>query len=414
MNKGIEERCAESLRRRPRNVCGSTREVDMSRTFDTGSSRSGMRRRIRKALVAALALPALAVVPPADAVGFGENVEWVGTFPLTNDSAGARRLGNYFYITTSSVLYIFDITDPVAPELTGFLPFPQSPQFAQEDVDTNGKILLIGNSVIDVSDKANPEVISTHGGSSHTISCILDCTWAYASNGVIVDLRDPANPRTSTSSWRTGMPGGSAHDVTEVAPGLIMTSTDPLLFLDAREDPEDPILIGLGPNRNRFTHGNLWPRQGQDKFVLVGGESGASVGCSNASAQFVTLDATNGWPTYDEEGNLTKLGEYTVIDEYRVRQGTFTDGHPPVNQWCAHWFETHSSYEDGGLVAMAWYEHGVRMLDIKPDGQIEEVGWYVPVGGMTSGVYWITDRIMYASDYQRSFDILRYTGPLPG
>jgi len=373
-----------------------------------------MKGRLRKALVATLALPALAMVPPADAVGFGENVEWVGTFPLTNDSAGARRLGNYFYITTSSVLYIFDITDPVAPELTGFLPFPQSPQFAQEDVDTNGKILLIGNSVIDVSDKANPEVLSTHGGSSHTISCVLDCTWAYASNGTIVDLRDPANPRTSTSSWRTGMPGGSAHDVTEVAPGLIMTSTDPLLLLDAREDPEHPVLIGLGPNRNRFTHGNLWPRQGQDKFVLVGGESGASVGCSDASAQFVTMDATEGMPTYDEEGNLVKLGEYEVIDEYRVQAGTYTDGHAAVNQWCTHWFETHSSYEDGGLVAMAWYEHGVRMLDIKPDGQIEEVGWYVPVGGMTSGVYWITDRIMYASDYQRSFDILRYTGPLPG
>jgi len=370
-----------------------------------------MRRRIRKALVAALALPALAVVPPADAVGFGENVEWVGTFPLTNDSAGARRLDNYFYITTSSVLYIFDITDPVAPELTGFLPFPQSPQFAQEDVDTNGKILLIGNSVIDVSDKENPEILSTHGVSSHTITCVLDCKWAYGSEGQIVDLRDPSNPRTSSSRWPAP---GNTHDVTEVAPGLIMSSSDPLLFLDAREDPENPVLIGRGPNRNRFTHGNLWPRQGQDKFLLVGGESGASVGCSSPSAQFVTMDATEGMPTYDEEGNLVKLGEYEMIDEYRVQAGTYTDGHAAVNQWCTHWFETHSSYEDGGLVAMAWYEHGVRMLDIKPDGQIEEVGWYVPVGGMTSGVYWITDRIMYASDYQRSFDILRYTGPLPG
>lgn len=84
-----------------------------------------------------------------------------------------------------------------------------------------------------------------------------------------------------------------------------------------------------------------------------------------------------------------------------------------MNQWCTHWFEPHSSYRDGGLVAMAWYEHGVRMLNVKPDGQIEEVGWFVPVAGMTSGVYWITDRIMYATDYQRSFDILEYTGPLP-
>lgn len=350
---------------------------------------------------------------PADAVGFGSNVEWVGTIPLTNDSAGARRLGNYFYITTSTALRIFDIRDPLNPVMTGILPFDQSPQFAQENIDTNGKILLIDDSVIDVSDKANPEILSTHSVSSHTITCVLDCTWAYGSEGQIVDLRNPAQPRVSPNRWGTGKPRGSGHDVTEVAPGIIMTSTDPLQLLDARQDPENPTLIGVGPNRARFTHGNYWPQQGQDKFLLVGGESAASVGCSSSSAQFVTLDASAGWPTYDSSGNLVKMGEYKQIDEYRVRQGTYTDGHAPVNQWCAHWFETHSTYKDGGLVAMAWYEHGVRMLDIKPDGQIEEVGWYVPLAGSTSGVYWISDRIMYTTDYQRSVDILRYTGPLP-
>lgn len=372
-----------------------------------------MNRVLRLILTFALALPALALIPSAQAVGFGLNVEWVGTIPLTNDSAGARKLGNYFYITTSTALRIYDIHDPLNPVQTGFLQFTQTPQFAQEDVDTNGKILLIDDSVIDVSDKANPKVIATHGGSSHTISCVLDCTWAYASNGVIVDLRNPAQPRTSTSRWGTGMPKSSGHDVTEIAPGIVMTSTDPLMLLDARQDPEHPVLIGLGPNRNRFTHGNLWPQQGQDKFLLVHGESGVGAGCPSADAQFVTMDATKGHPTYDDQGKLVKLGEFAQIDEYRVRAGTYTDGHPAINQWCTHWADIHPSYKDGGLLAMAWYEHGIRMLNIKPDGQIEEAGWYVPLAGSTSGVYWITDRIMYATDYQRSIDILRYTGPLP-
>ncbi|MGH2710483.1 MAG: LVIVD repeat-containing protein [Actinomycetota bacterium] len=367
---------------------------------------------MKRLLALALGLSTLALIPPAQAVGFGQNVEWLGTIPLTNDSAGARRLGNYFYITTSTALRIFDITDPLNPALTGILQFPQSPQFAQEDVDTNGKIALIDNSVIDVSDKANPVVLSTHSVSSHTISCVLDCTWAYGSEGQIIDLRNPAQPRVSASRWGNGKPRGSGHDVTEVAPGIVMTSTDPLQLLDARQDPENPTLIGLGPTRNRFTHGNLWPRQGQDKFLLVHGESGAGVGCPDPDAQFVTMDATKGHPTYDETGKLVKLGEFTQIDEYRVRAGNYMDGHPPVNQWCTHWADTHPSYKDGGLMAMAWYEHGVRMLDIKDDGQIEEVGWYVPLAGSTSGVYWITDRIMYTTDYQRSADILRYTGPL--
>ena len=34
------------------------------------------------------------------------------------------------------------------------------------------------------------------------------------------------------------------------------------------------------------------------------------------------------------------------------------------------------------------------------------------VGGATSGAYWITNRILYAVDYQRGIDILRYTGKL--
>lgn len=371
-----------------------------------------MSRRLRRLLLLPMALPALSLVAPAESVGFGQNVEWVGTVPLTNDSAGGRKFGNYFYLTSSTTLHIFDVSNPTSPVRTGLLQFPQSPQFAQEDVDTNGKILLIDDSVIDVSNKADPKVIGTHDASSHTITCVLDCTWAYASNGEIVDLRNPASPKTSSLRWNAGLAGGS-HDVTEVAPGIILTSSDPMWLLDARQDPEHPVVIGKGPNRGRFTHGNLWPQQGQDRFLLVHGESGSSVGCTSPAAHFVTMDATRGHPTYDEAGNITKIGEFSVIDEYRVRQGTYTDGHAAVNQWCTHWADTHPSYGDGGLVAMAWYEHGVRMLDIKADGQIEEAGWYVPLGGSTSGVYWITDRIMYTTDYQRSMDILRYTGPLP-
>ncbi|MFN2545633.1 MAG: LVIVD repeat-containing protein [Actinomycetota bacterium] len=375
---------------------------------------------MKKALVLAclliFAISGLSVAPTADAVGFGKNVEWVTTVPLNSDSAGARRLGDWFYLTTSTALMIYDIKDPLNPKLTGVLPFQQTPQFAQEDVDTNGKILLIDDSVIDVTDKANPKVISTHGRSSHTITCVLDCTWAYASNGVIVDLRDPAHPVTSTHRWTTGTPVTNSHDVTEIKPGIIVTSTDPVLLLDARDDPEHPVLIGQGPRQNKFTHGNLWPHQGTDKFLLVGGEVGNTVpsDCNKPAAKFWTFDATNGWPTYDENGRMIKQGEFTKIAEWGLSSGSPTDGEfPPVAQWCAHWFDTHPAYRDGGLVAMAYYEHGVRILNVKADGQIEELGWYVPAGGMTSGVYWITDRIMYATDYQRSFDIFQYTGPIP-
>jgi hypothetical protein len=87
----------------------------------------------------------------------------------------------------------------------------------------------------------------------------------------------------------------------------------------------------------------------------------------------------------------------------------YPDGDSPYNQYCAHWFTEHPDFADGGLVAVAWYEHGVRFLDVGEDGMIEEVGWFVPLGGSTSAAYWVTDEIVYTTDYQRGFDILRFT-----
>lgn len=235
-----------------------------------------MSRAARLAAVCLLVLPVLGLHPTAGAVGFGRNVEWVGMVPLNNGSAGARRLGNYFYLTTSNGLRIFDITDPLNPRRVGVLDGMEVSVPGQEDVDTNGRILLVGDRMIDVTDKTNPRVIATHSVSSHTITCVLDCTWAYGSEGQIVDLRDPAKPRVSSRRWTQGTPVENSHDVTEIAPGLVVTSSDPVVFLDARLDPERPVVIGKGPKR----------------------------------AQLVTMDATKGWPTYDEDGNLVSLGTF--------------------------------------------------------------------------------------------------------
>jgi hypothetical protein len=36
----------------------------------------------------------------------------------------------------------------------------------------------------------------------------------------------------------------------------------------------------------------------------------------------------------------------------------------------------------------------------------------MPFGGSTGAIYWITDRILYAIDYNRGMDILKFTGKL--
>ncbi len=354
-----------------------------------------------------------------------DNVEWLGNIPLNTDSAGARILGNYLYVTEDRGLTIYDISDPQLPKPTGFHPLPQMPYFTEEDVDTNGKILLIGGYgdltdgiapinnlfVFDVTNKSLPTLIGrVQGGDAHTISCVLDCTWAYASNGRIIDLRNPAAP-VLAGNWRTSAGAPSAHDVTEVAPGIVVTSSNPLHVLDARQDPANPTtmptpsggLLTARPPDSRFIHGNLWPHGGTDKFLLAGGETSGNCNQTNAGA-FMTFEKV-----VDPE--TQKVTGFQFRDTYRVPTGGLPpDGQSPYDQYCAHWFTIHPTYRDGGLVAMGWYEHGTRFLRINPaDGDITEVGWFLPLGGSTSAAYWVNDEILYSVDYQRGIDILRFT-----
>ena len=189
-----------------------------------------------KKLVAAIVALALALVggpnvaasPVDSATGPGpgyfasDNVEWITNIPVNIDSAGARILGDYFYITTSNGLTIYDISTPESPQRLGFMPMPQQPYFAEEDVDTNGEILLISTLdtlyVIDVEDKSNPTPIGEIAGSDqHTYSCVLDCTYAYGSEGLIISLKDPTQPKL-VGDWTKGTNVTSTHDVTEVKP----------------------------------------------------------------------------------------------------------------------------------------------------------------------------------------------------
>jgi hypothetical protein len=328
-----------------------------------------------------------------------DNVEYVAHVPLNYDSPGARIVGKYLYLTTSRDLRIFDISDPVDPQLVGSLILPQTVYFAQEDVDTNGEILLIGGSVIDVEDKTNPRMIGSHSTFAHTISCVLNCTWAYGSEGQIVNLRNPSRPKLVPSKWGDGKPASDSHDVTEVAPGLVVTSSNPGMLLDARKNPAKPKLLALAPmpNEYRFVHSNLWPRKASDDFLLMGGETVGPT-CNGDSAVFMTFDARR-W---------RKHRSFKLLHEYRVANGLPTNGEAPANLFCTHWFDTHPDFRNGGLVTLAWYEHGTRFLDIDSRGRIKAVGWFVPFGGSTSAAYWATDQIVYAIDYNRGFDILRF------
>jgi hypothetical protein len=357
-----------------------------------------------------LLIPAAAASAQAPGEGFASNAELVKNYGI-GPSSGGRLLGDHFYITTGRALFIYDVKDAENPVQTGTVSIPDPDPAAQrapeEDPDTNGKILLATYNgqliVFDVSDKTKPTVLSTLADvEEHTISCVLDCTWAYGSEGQIVDLRDPKNPKAA-GNWAEEFSPGSTHDVTEVAPGFVMTSTEPIMLLDVRKDPTKPKKIAEAAPPG-FVHATLWPHQMQDRILLVGGEALGPQCEGNKDATFQTWDTTN-WQ---------KTSTFKLVDEYTMTNGTpLTTGTSPAVTFCTHWFEPNSTYRDGGLVGIGWYENGTRFLKIGLDGSIEEVGYFIPMGTRASGVYFRNDRVAYVADYYRGFDVVKFTGDMP-
>ena len=352
------------------------------------------------ALLGAAGLPATAGQQP-DAGLTSPNVTYVATIPLDAGAAtGARLVGKHLYVAGSKSFSIFDVSDPALPKPLSVTPVGFN--FPSEDVDTNGDILLLNDEqgavgelqVWDVRNKSLPSKLATLPNMrDHTFSCVLGCAWAYGSRGSIVDLRDPAHPKLA-GSWGS-LPRTDGFDVTEVSPGMILTSSRTMRLLDARKNVLKPVAVRKGTTSdNRLIHSNRWPRNGKDKFFLVQGETPFTGRCTPQSGAIMTWDAKT----------------FRPVGEYRVTNGVYADGSPPAGAagCTAMWFQQHPSFADGGLVAAGYFEHGVRFLDVDKRGAIREVGYYTPLGGATIASYWITQEIVYAVDLERGIDILRY------
>jgi hypothetical protein len=354
-----------------------------------------MKRRLI-ACSAALAL-ALPIVPPVFAGpspggNSSDNVEWLKLVPFDAVTAtGARLVGKHLYVTSWRNFSIYEVSDPAEPVLLSTTPFGF--EFENEDVSTNGKIMLFSESlprsilhIWDVEDKTNPvEIAALQGAGDHTTSCILACKWSYGSNGSIVNLSDPANPKL-VGDWHKliGLNGG-AHDVEEFKRGFVIVSTysTPLLLLDVRKPLEPKVLAqGEHPAPGQWIfHAARWPNRGKDRFLLMQGEG--------SSGPFVTYD-TRGW-------RRTKT--FRLVDSFTVENSTAS----------SHWFEEHPNFRNGGLVTIGWYGKGTRFLKVSPEGKVKEVGWFEPWAQRSGfSAYWLSRDLVYGIDLYRGIDILRF------
>ncbi len=383
---------------------------------------------------AALALLALIAVGSSSSVAAPARRGWepvpggwvsgpvthVKTVPFdAGGGVGATRLGKYLYVTTFRGFSIYNVDRVTDPRLLSTTP---APYVFNEQPDTDGKILLLPKDIpsptlhiYDVRDKSAPHLLAEVAlpKNDHMWTCVLACRYAYGGRGTIVDLRKPAAPRI-VGDWTAGLSVESFHAIEEVAPGRILTGSRPVYFLDARRKPTHPRVLltqqleesgGSTPlslaRRNPPPAFLDWPNRAADRFALISTETPFSGPCSEDSGSFMTYD-TRGWQ---------RQRGFRLVDSYRIDTpaGLYTEGRSPYNGvGCTSYaFEAAPDYERSRRAAVAWFENGVRLLDISASGKLREAGGFVPVAGSSSAPIWLDAHTLYVVDMNRGIDILR-------
>jgi hypothetical protein len=369
-----------------------------------------------------------------------ENVRLLGTIPNPG-AIGARFQGSVMFVTSAAGLTSYDISNPSSPRPLGALPLPH---FENEDVDLGGDILLISNDaaestgilyVIDISDPAHPALLSTtpmggnplFGGPGHTASCILDCRFAWVTDGGGIRVFDLTNPLAPVNKGTFATPAGDGvvtHDVQVDGNGLVWVvgfggtaayrlpdgyDGNGLGTLVAKTNDEgkstyfDELGLGDGSNPNDFIHHNSFRRAG-DNVVFITEEDYARPGCRGAGS-------FQSWSLPVDQSDNPTGADLTPLDLWTTE--LLADAAQPAALCSAHYFDYRRN-----LVAQGWYEQGVRFLDVHDPSDIRQVGYFVPPSSATWAAYFAptdpTGQIVYSVDAAHGIDVLRFVRPERG
>jgi hypothetical protein len=292
--------------------------------------------------------------------------------------------------------FILEVTDPLRPKTLSFAEVPQGSH--NQTVHPSGRYMYNSNSdlitspqpaieVIDMTDLSAPKTITELplptrpglGTESHDISFSRDGTRAYSaalSQGVIIDTRDPAAPKVITSF---------------IDPAInVWHQIEPFTLTDE-----------LGRER---------------EFLIAEDEFAGAVGTSQCPNGGVHVYEISGGLERDPQ----KVGSFN-IDEVRP-----TD--EPEGRCTAHVFQIH---ENEKLMTMAWYNGGVRVIDLSGLTGISLGGTQLTGAGMREiGYYQISgmdtwsaktpridprtgDFYLYGNDIARGMDVYKFTGAGP-
>jgi hypothetical protein len=370
-----------------------------------------------------------------DAV-MSDNVEYLGSIKQdVGLTTGAKVIGDRMFVTSGKNISIYDISNPAEPKNLGGM--KANVAWENEEVPTNGKVLAVASDfysvgvpecvaagaatgcvqLFDVRDPAHIRQVGTIPVANHTAECVLDCRYFYGRAGTIIDARGVLDGRKPTivGNWidelkAQGVDERSCHHIREIRPGILLTACQPFAAISVRAAdggaPEHPKVLYTGAAA-KFVHSARWPRNGRDKFVLIGGEQNFTGRCERNNSEFSVYGAgrvlSGRSKTFD--GPLDQVPP--------AGNGVYADGKPVAGALgCSvHWFQEHKSFHNGGLVAISEYEDGVRFLQVTKRGKISEQGYFLSLGSSSSSPKWAgKGDVLYSIDYQRGIDILRWKG----
>jgi hypothetical protein len=366
-------------------------------------------------------------------------------------------------------LRIYDASNPELPVLAGVLPLPH---YENEDVDVSLKrgVALISmddqtNSVplggalfvVDVSDVTKPMLRSVVqypadvgsvksddprypdgrkplGGPGHIANCILDCNFAYvtgARNGKIfvIDLRDLDTAKiigsfaTPAGAANDLFTTGTVHDVNVDWYGNVWATGSGGTAMYAPVTPRTilkPKLISyVSANDNKrydqFIHHNSLRLD--RSHVLVTEEDWQQPMCGKdglpAAEPPGETETPPGLAPLGEQGSFQvwkiNRSRLSPVGTWRSEIGRYLDGGAAVTIVCSsHWF----SFNRNKVVAVGWYNQGVRFLDVSNPRAIRQVGyWMGPYATASAGLF-APGRpdIAYVPDYTRGLDVLKIDG----
>jgi hypothetical protein len=371
-------------------------------------------------------LPCFAVIPlwaPQRTYGAdAENVRLVGHSDLQGrDALQVVLKGDYAYVghhrgreknsMTGAVEWngttILDVSNPRQPRIVKHLPGyegaeSRAVQVVEHYFDGRDYLLrnqessrFIGFEIWDITDRSSPRLVSKIEGLNAAHKGWWDAKTGYAylsgvwtgwkgQHLIIYDLKNPYTPRFVSNWGLPGQsPGGQGSGVSLHHP-VISGDRAYLSYLQGGDvvildiaDKAQPKMIAhidyLPPSSKshttvpfpplreaRFSKGESHPKQ-----ILVVSEEALSHGCHEARPQIYILDAT------DEK-------KPRLIATFRVPEGDFCDR---GGRFGPHQFAETKNGEiiGGSLLYVAYFNAGLRIVDVSDPFKPKEVGHYIPV-----------------------------------